>query len=434
MLRNDSLTIFRLFDALRQRNSTSNSTSNAPNKDDVQLFKQKSGPATKVTTDREECAKSTVGSTANGSIGEENPRGTRKRNLVSITYVEGAPRSNRDCVVPPKKEVPVIQIIDDVEKSRQDNRTPEGQRHKKSRKRLSEKFKDKSVGELLSTAESLLHGKNGFKEDESKATRMAKEALMRCNNEDLGVDALFELASYYHKGHFEKEDLQNAAKLYECVLRVKWNPMAARNLARISMDGVDGELKRDFLQAKILFNQILDRDSPDEVVAPVMNDLGELHFYGAEGVKQDTEAALRLWEKASTVRYPCVQAMTNLANIKCVGVGSVKKDIPHAVALYETAIQKELVGEAMCQLAKILQRGAPGVEKDVVRAKELHEWAIKEGFTPSLIELGMLLTTGDGGVDRDCNRACELFERAMQRESYFKEFITCGFILCDFIV
>lgn len=289
----------------------------------------------------------------------------------------------------------------------------------------------------MSIGEQMLSSSTSERE-KTMATQMLHAAIHRSQTENTDCSTKLQLAYILHDGVGIKQDLRRASRLYESVLEEEWNCSAARNLARILMDGANGIGTADFVKAARLFGEVIKNGESNSVKGLAMSDLGLMYMFGANGVSSDTKRALSLWETASSPTYNTAAAMVNLGNVYCIGVGRVEKNFNKAIALYEKAIKLDNQSEAMCNLAILLQHGLPNfLEADVRAAVKLHERAIREeAHVQSMIELGILLTIGKGGVVRDSDRAAILFERALEKSwvdgRRMREFLTCGSTLADF--
>lgn len=439
LLNSGSLTALKLFDALRQSEPSKNQTANHPATTSAGIAPPPNPEATNPSTP-EATAAAAAAAAAEAAAAAATVPSQPRTSVVVIDQSPAGPTVNPQtdsfdaaqnaCSNRGHSESP-----DSVEVLSND---PSRKKRKVSPESPIDHFRTSSIDELMSIGEQMLSSSTSERE-KAMATQMLHAAIHRSQTENTDSSTKLQLAYILHDGIGGiKQDLRRASRLYECVLAEEWNCSAARNLARILMDGANGIGTADFVKAARLFDEVIKNGESDSVKGLAMSDLGLMYMFGANGVSSDTKRALSLWETASSPTYNTAAAMVNLGNVYCIGVGRVEKNLNKAIALYEKAIKLDNQSEAMCNLAILLQHGLPNVlPADVCAAVKLHERAIcEEAHVQSMIELGILLTIGKGGIVRDSDRAATLFERALEKSwedgRRIRDFLTCGSTLADF--
>lgn len=433
LLKNGSLTALKLFDALRHSEPSKNQTANDPTTASAGIAAPPNPEASNPLTPYATAATAVAAAAATAPT---QPR-------TSVVVIDQSPEGP---TVNPQTDS--FDAAQNADSNRSRSESPDNfeilstDQSRKKRKLSTESpidhFRTFSIDDLMSIGEQMLSSSTSERE-KTMATQMLLAAIHRSQTENTDCSTKLQLAYILHDGIGGiKQDLRRAARLYECVLEEEWNCSAARNLARILMDGANGIGTADFVKAARLFDEVIKNGESNSVKGLAMSDLGLMYMFGANGVSPDTKRALSLWETASSPTYNTAAAMVNLGNVHCIGVAGIEKNINKAIALYEKAIKLDNQSEAMCNLAILLHHGLPDVlEADVCEAVKLHERAIcEEAHVQSMIELGMLLTIGKGGVMRNSDRAASLFERALKMSwedgRRIREFLTCGSTLADF--
>lgn len=137
--------------------------------------------------------------------------------------------------------------------------------------------------------------------------------------------------------------------------------------------------------------------------------LGQLHYYGAQGVTQNLVEAAKWFELAAAQGDPAAQA--DLGHMYLHGMG-VDQDTEMAKALFGKAAEAG-VAAARNGLGYMYLTGV-GLEHNPAKAKEHFKTAAEAGNADAMFNLGLMYLDGRG-VRREFSRAQHFFSRAGQR-------------------
>lgn len=210
-------------------------------------------------------------------------------------------------------------------------------------------------------------------------------------------DSRNNLAILYQNGYGVKKNLEKAIELFE--LSAKENDDFALN--RLGMIYLTE--KKDGQKAKYYFEKSSLLGNSDSSY--------NLAFLYHEGryLKQDIPIAIQLYE-TSIQKFKNTRSMVNLGYIYQLGFG-VKKDVEKTVKFYQMAVD---LGDshAMCILGLLYQDGKE-VKQDIQKCIQLYESAISLNNPDGMYNLALLYHEGTH-VKRDIQKSIKLYEKSLE--------------------